>query len=260
MLLPFSLSSSSSESASLTMKPSAGMTNQMSPSDLELTRQNQVVIENPLWCADKIDANIGTLKKALRTDSIRFEQYRRKLFYGHPSLTDSHIKGLVGIHKCGPLILPTHPAIHHRNSEQLIANSLWNIQLLNDLYKKILKLIKIHQQTSISEEDISKLNLMQVMIELYKDHMEEYVLAERCSCEGVQCSIHMLDESVPDTLTNIIRMKQHPSQCSRINMIGQVVRKVAEEVQVVDKMLKEQSVGLSEWELCKTTTNLMTLC
>ena len=210
----------------------------------------------PPWCGAVVDASISNLKQAIRTDSAHFKRYRSDLFYGRPSFNDFNIVGLFSVNKCGNITIPVLPATKHKNDRQHIANRFWRVQLLNVMFKKIFKLIKIHQSVNTLDKDISKLSKLHFMLQHFVDNVEEYLMAEKCSCENEECIVHEMTTSAIEKVVDQVRMELHPPSCTRMNLLGEVIKKISEDVHFVDRILKGQSVRITTWKLCKLTVDL----
>ena len=210
----------------------------------------------PPWCGAVVDASISNLKQAIRTDSVHFKRFRSDLFYGRPSFDGFNIEGLFSVNKCGNITIPVLPATKHKNVRQHIANSFWRVQLLNEMFRKIFKLIKIHQSVNILDKDISKLSKLHFMLQHFVDNVEEYLMAEKCSCENEECTVHQMTTSAIEEVMDQVRIELHPPACTRINLLGVVIKKISEDVHFVDRILKSQSVRITAWKLCKLTLDL----
>ena len=205
------------------LAPSAGQ-----PAPSPLTSLN----EEPKWCLSDVDSQ--STMKALKTEGLRIDTYAAYLLYGHGFLSGFQIYQLNETSKCNVPNLPNHPLVMHMTNNQVVANTLWDLTLLNQLYRETFKLIRVHQQLRTSKEDLFKLTTLQVMVDHYIDLMEEYLSAERCSCEDVNCSIHEISTSVRKAFFNETTADHHPTECREVHLLGQVIKMIRREIRLLD--------------------------
>ena len=208
----------------------------------------------PLWCEGvTLGVDITSLKREIRRDKFEFEDYRQKLFHGHASLNITGMEEFTEDNHCNVINIPPHSATSHSNDRQSMANSLWKIQLLNVMYKKVFQLIKIHESSTTLKNSIigSNLTVMQVMIDQFVQNTEEYLMAERCSCKSVNCSVHQMSNAAIENITDQVRSRP-ASGCTRMNLLGKVIKKISWLMISVDKKLRYQRIHLaSNWKFCK---------
>ena len=209
----------------------------------------------PLWCEGvMVGMDTTSLKQAIRREKFEFEDYRQKLFYGQVSLNIPGIEEFTEDNHCNVINIPPHSATGHSNDRQSMANSLWKIQLLNEMYKKVFQLIKIHESSTTLKNNIigSNLTVMQVMIDQFVQNTEEYLMAERCSCKSVNCSVHQMSNVAIENITDQVR-RRPASGCTRMNLLGKVIKKISWLMISVDKKLKYQQIRpASNWKICQT--------
>ena len=200
-----------------------------------------------LWCHDDVDVNIINLQKGISADVIRLRQYVVNLFHGHQSSNAFKIEGLAELDKCGSIVIPTHPASCYNNERQRIVNRLWKLYLLEEMFKNTFKLIKLHQSSTVSDRDVSKLTTMQVMINHFAENVEEYLMAERCSCKDVECTLHRVTTAAIEEIMDQARLELRPSNCTRMNLLGGVLNMVYIETGAIGDIL---DVTPSAFKLC----------
>ena len=193
--------------------------------------------EPELWCSDGVDVNITTLQSSITADISRLRRYMVDLFHGHNFVAGFQIKGLAKSGKCGSVIIAQYPSSNYSNDRQHIANKYWNLYLLNKMYKNILKLIMVHQYSNTSQTTVSKLAILQVMINHIVERIEEYLMAERCSCKGEECTLHHVSTAAIDEIIDQVRMELRPQNCTRINLLGEVITMVYRETGDIRKIM-----------------------
>ena len=203
-----------------------------------------------LWCSDGVDANITTLQSSISADISRLTQYMINLFHGHNFVAGFQVKGLAELGKCGSINITQYPISNYSDDRQHIANRYWNLHLLNAMYKNILKLIRVHQYSTTPQATVSKLTLLQVMVDHFVEHLEEYLMAERCSCKDEECTLHRVTTAAIDKIVDQVRMELHPPNCTRINLLGEVINMVYRETSAILRILKKLNVVPSASNLC----------
>ena len=187
------------------------------------------------WCANGSEVNTTVLKMKIKGDILQFIPFRQQLIAGEDSLKIPKVEGLTG-GACDTITIPPYSVIHHNNDSQHMANILWNVQFLNELYKKTFKLIMICEypttRDNTTDHNVAKLTKMQVMIDSFIENTEDYLMAERCSCKHATCSIHQFQLS-KETVKDQIRLQSH-SVCTRMNFLGQVLRKIELNIKYAD--------------------------
>ena len=203
-----------------------------------------------LWCSDDVDVNITNLQKGIKAQVIRLRQYVFALIDGHRSSNDFKIEGLVEQDKCSSIVIPTHPVSSYSNGRQDIANKLWKLSLLKEMFKNTFKLIKLHQSSSVSDRDVSKLTTMQVMINHFVESVEEYLMAERCSCKDTECTLHHVTTAAIEEIMDQARLELRPSKCTRMNLLRGVLNMVYNETGPKTPIGDSFNVTPSAFKLC----------
>ena len=88
----------------------------------------------PLQCANGSEVNTTVLKMKIKGDILVFRRTRQDMIAGDQSLGIPPVEGLRA-GACDTITIPPYSIVHHNNDSQHMANILWNVQFLNELYK-----------------------------------------------------------------------------------------------------------------------------
>ena len=174
----------------------------------------------PLWlCANGSEEDTTGLKDDIGKNMSEFCLARQRIMYGYPSF------GIPGANElefdgCDDITIPDLPHFvsHHNNDRQHMANISWDVQFLNEMYKKTFKLIMIREflptLNTTYNHIVAKLTLMQVLIDNFIESIENYLMAKGCSCKNATY------------LTRQLQLPTETANCTKMNYLGKLLKAI----------------------------------
>ena len=145
---------------------------------------------------------------------------------------------------CGEIGLPTPPDTNYITRLQNISDRLWEMGHLITLYHMTVRKLELQQTDFQGEDDVSKLDLLGIMLDHYYSSAERYLQASGCSCEGVNCSLHSKQglAHIEDEFTK----GRHPS-CTTKLFLGKTITEINTFSQKLHKYFRS---AFGTWSIC----------
>ena len=153
-------------------------------------------VKSALWCdtahrksdnSDFITAN----KRTVWVEGYHMFNYAYGILGDHMIPDPPPVRGLKDTKNyCGKISLPAPPETNYTTRLQNISDRLWEMGHLITLYHMTVRKLELQQTIFQGEDDVSKLDILGIMLDHYHSSTERYLQASGCSCEGFNCSLH----------------------------------------------------------------------